>query len=672
MVHDPTNDPQVPEGLRRVMEAQTEHPVWPRLELSQEEDGRLRMNGVVMDLDQIRALLTGREERIRLEREEPFWHGYEPPAWDEIDWEVARLRVRCPGIVLEVLICGANGGGKSYFAAMRTCQVAVLSRDWLVWCHSEDEPNSERIQQRNIYHYLPSDYKTDRGSIKKTQKAKLSFNVAGGFTDNKFSLHNGTVTEFRFWSKELTTLEGVRPHFAWTDEEVPLAWMEGITRRLLSWAGPTVAYVPRLKELLAAKARDPELRFPREEMAKLYQGVHLITFTPKSGYTPTVRQFVAGAVARREVEADLLPLDKHGKVQLVPKLQYCQQEHRIVYYLHAYDNVHAGNWAGMRKMARGKPEREVKWWCYGVTERTAGTVFPKWRRAAHLRPLRMLPKEGTWYMVADPVDGKRNWFMLWVKVNKLGELMVAREWPCETDHVPGIGLPGPWAVPSMGKRVDGDPGPAQQSFGGGFRFIAEEIRRVERELGELEWLHGNGEGRPQPIVVMPGHRIMDARAGNTESLAASEAKTLIQSMAEVWLEPDGRIKDGETEPGLYFIPAGRDSGSPQGANSSLSYGYKFIEDLLDYDDELAVLDEATGRLTFRGKAPRLYVAGEHVLGEWQPGSCSNLVFAFENLTGADGLRAACKDPMDGLRYVAIAEPRHVGAEGLAWSGGGYY
>lgn len=648
--------------LAQVIEAQPYHPVWPRFVIDHAEDGGFVVNGQTVAAERVLQLLEGRQKAIQLEQDDPFNYGYEPPAWAAIDWEVARLRLRNPGVVLEVLINGANGGGKSFYAASRTCQVLANSKNWLVWCHSEDENNSERVQQRNIYHYLPLDYKTDKGSIRKTAKAKLSYNVAGGFTDNKFALHNGTVCEFRFWSKELTTLEGVRPYFAWTDEEVPLAWMEGITRRLLSWAAPTVEFIPRLRQLVAEHDANPDMVFPKEERHLLFQGVHLITFTPRSGYTPTVREFVHGAVNVQTVEAELLPADKNGKPARVPKVQRCSQPHRLVYYLHAYDNKHAGNWEGMKKMAAQKSEREIKWWCYGVTEATSGIIFVKFRRAAHVRPLDRLPKSGTWYMVADPCDGKRNWFMLWMKVTR-PERFVAREWPQQNDLIPGVGYPGPWAETAKGKRQDGDPGPAQTSFGGGFRFIANEIRRVERELGELEWnLAGKPEGGPQPIVILPGCRIMDARAGNTESLAASEAKTLIQSMAEVWLEPDGRLCEGEREPGLFFTPAGRDSGAQEGANSSIKFGYKFIENAIYYDEDDAALNDKTGLFEFKGKAPQLFVAD----------CCQNLIFSFENLTGADGLKGACKDPMDGLRYLEIAEPMDWNSYNLNSRGGGYY
>jgi len=377
----------------RVLREQTPHPIYPKigLELS-DAPGMVRVTlgdkSLVMPAAQAQAMLEGREKSIALEAADPYNHGYEPPAWDEIDWEVLKLRLRNPGLPLEVLVNGGNGGGKSYFAASRTAKCAVQSKDWLIWCFAQDEPNSEAIQQPKLYHYLPAAYKTEKGSIKRTAAAKLNYNNAGGFTDNKFGLHNGTTVEFRFWSKEITTLEGPRPYFAWTDEEVPAAWMEGITRRLLSFAEGTIAYCEEWRELLAEKAKNPALKFPAAKLSMLYQGVHLITFTPKSGYTPTIRAFVHGATNVREIDAELLPKkDKAGNnagFEKMPKLQYCSDPTRIVYYLHAWDNLHAGNWNGMRQLAAKKSKKEIKWWVYGVAENTSGTIFVKWQRAAHV------------------------------------------------------------------------------------------------------------------------------------------------------------------------------------------------------------------------------------------------------------------------------------------------
>ena len=120
----------------------------------------------------------------------------------------------------------------------------------MFWCLAMDEPNSETVQQTALYYWLPNDYKTAGGGIKGSARGKLKYNDSGGFTDNRFSLYHGAKMECRFWSKDIKTLEGPRPYAVWSDEEIPVLWLEGVDRRLLTQAEPTRALVPRWQILL--------------------------------------------------------------------------------------------------------------------------------------------------------------------------------------------------------------------------------------------------------------------------------------------------------------------------------------------------------------------------------------------------------------------------------------
>jgi hypothetical protein len=110
-------------------------------------------------------------------------------------------------------------------------------------------------------------------------------------------------------------------------------------------------------------------------------------------------------------------------------------------------------------------------------------------------------------MFVDPASA-RNWFMLWVLVDAHGRHWVYREWPSEGEYIPEIGDPGPWAE-ADGRKADGKPGSAQNSFGWGISRYIEEIRRLEADEEIAE-------------------RWMDSRFGNAPTAAADSATTLIE------------------------------------------------------------------------------------------------------------------------------------------------
>jgi hypothetical protein len=647
-------------------------------------------------------MLQGRAGAIERMEADHFHDGYVPPAWDEIVWEICKLRVRNPGIVIQPAVFGANGAGKTFFAEWFMMHFLVHSKNLTAWSFSLDEPNSEAVNQKWAHWYSPNEYHTEKGSVRRTATAKYNYNEAGGFTDNKFSFHNGCTCEFRFYTKDIGTNEGVRPAFVWMDEEFQDAWLDAVERRLVTYAGKTRDHMGMWQRLLAEKRVNPALKFPREKMHLLALGVQLITFTCKKGYTPTVRAFVKGATTVREIAAELLPrkdaLGNTAGHEMVPKLQYGADPKRLVYYLHAWDNPVGGNWEGMQVMARNKSRKEILWWCYGVTEETSGVMWPKFSWAAHVRPLWMLPPSGTWYHVADPNDGKRNWSMTWSKVNALGEVFMAWEWPKQDDFIPGEGHVGPWAVAPTGRRADGDVGPAQGTFGRGFQFVADEIGRVERVL---YWVEKEMERRrrevssfkfqvssdteredaaakararareimeaPLEIPVLPldaprikvETRYMDARAGNTETMTHGASITLIERMAE--------------EYDLDFEPVDKDHGAVEGSGRSVGHGAKLVEDALDYDETQAVMESdadgnATGRLTFKGKAPRLYICGEPPrAGDDVPRGCANTIFAMETWTNKDGGEGACKDFADQPRYLMMMDACDLSQ--VQWSSG---
>jgi hypothetical protein len=125
---------------------------------------------------------------------------------------------------------------------------------------------------------------------------------------------------------------------------------------------------------------------------------------------------------------------------------------------------------------------------------------------------------------------------------------------------------------------------------------------------------------------------MDSRAGNTDNMSHSSSETIIEAMFDY---------------GYDFLPSGKASGA-EGRIKTTDESAQFVSDMLDYEENKTVIDKETGACRFEGKAPLLRVAD----------CCTNIIFGFENWTNQDGGEGACKDPMDVIRYYAIARPQH--------------
>ncbi len=632
------------DSLQLALDAQPEHPVYPRI-------SRDELAGLPPDT--VLALLNGRAKRLRDEREDPYRYGHEPEFWDVMDWAVAERRVACPGQVLEVLILGGNRAAKTEFAAKRMVQGIVSNQNWECLMLHADEPASRAVQQKRTWKYLPPEWKPSSGKAKKTITTKLNYNELSGFTENAFALSNSSHGRFKFYSADVTSLEGMEFDSAWSDELIPLNWVDAVEFRLLTRAEATKALAVQLRPLLREKAENPALKFPRDLLGKLYQGVHLITFTPILGFTPTCGRFLTGARTIREVEAELLPFtapDGSTGFRKVPRLQVGKEPNRLVGYFHTYDNKYGGNWDGMKAKLGNATERKIKERAYGVPEAAFDTRFPMFGITSHVRPESATPRGATWYQIVDPCPG-RNFSMIWVGVNALGEGFIAREWPQEDDYIPGIGSPGPWAVPSTGTRKDGDKGPAQKPFGFGIKSYKREMARVERELYRLTHPGEPTNSRKRIPVWM---RIMDSRGGAAPTLAHESPKTLIDLFAEI--DPE----DPEDE-SFDFQPSSK-SLTGEGGNGGIMDGVEMVNDLLFYDETLARLNDAGTAMIFQGQAPRLYVCER----------CTNTINALSTWTGADGQKGACKDFADLPRYYAQAGPEFIPETNTRPRGGGSF
>ena len=111
-----------------------------------------RRQAKAMGEKELKKLLDEREELIRLERFNPYYHGYEPDHWGKAD------RLREEGS--ELLILGGNRSGKSEYAAKAVVKTLVEYEESNVICMHTTASTSVEQQQALVWKYLPKEWKT--------------------------------------------------------------------------------------------------------------------------------------------------------------------------------------------------------------------------------------------------------------------------------------------------------------------------------------------------------------------------------------------------------------------------------------------------------------------------------------------------------------------------------
>jgi len=478
-----------------------------------------------------------------------------------------------------------------------------------------------------MWKYLPPD---QRRKIR-TEVAYISYNQKYGFSDSKFVLPNASECIFRNYEQDREKIEGGELNIAWPDELIPPDWVETLTLRITT----------------------------RAPLAKM-----LITFTPVKGYSATCKMFQDGAEAVRESIAYLCPKDEGSplddlaleledcmawvegrsgqppipegrKFETVPRVLKCAEGggNRAVVFFHSSDNPY-GNPSAVSEMIKGKPRWFVRERFYGVANKTMAGRFPRFDPKVHCLSEEDIPKEGFNVLVCDPSSG-RNFYMVWFRV--VGESIYAyREWPGSYE-IPEIGVPGPWALPD-GKKPDGRPGPAQDTFGFGLWKIKREIARLEgwkdweeykRKPGQREGDAVSGWTEEAGSREVVSERFMDSRAASSPRVENDRPVTLITEFEDI---------------GLYFKCA---------PGEAIADGVAKINDALDFNEE-----EEIGFLN----SPRFFVNK----------NCRNLIFSLQNWTGQDGNKGACKDPVDVARYFFLSDCEDMGTGNWESEGGGYY
>jgi len=576
-----------------------------------------------------------REELIVQEKEDPIRFGWEPPIWRvcdalldmpwcDPDYAVAmREHLGFKRAVKALLINGGNRAGKSEYAAKCVLKVLLRTFEGRAWCFHSSNQNSVEYQHPLIWKFLPKEL---RQKIR-SETTYISYNQKYGFSDSKVVLPNKAEIAFRNYEQDIRKIEGGECDIIWPDELVPPDWVDTMMFRIATREGRII-----------------------------------VTFTPVDGYTATVKLFQDGSEVMKEATAFMLPTDggepaveqalvredcdrwiegetglpeppPDRKFERMPRVLRCFERDKAVVFFHTADNPY-GNPQSVADKVEGRPAAWIRERWYGLADKTVTSQFPLFNVKIHVvaHP-EDIPKDGTNFLFIDPASG-RNFFMTWIRCTPEGAY-VYREWP-GADEVPGVGVPGPWAVP-CGKKKDGKPGDGQKPFGFGLRQYKEEIARLEgwkerlapkpEEMNRTEFVVSwSAEGGADEEIA---DRYLDSRFASAPKLQDDRPVTLITQFEDI---------------GLFFLPTpGKDR----------EEGISLINDLLFYDREAEV--------DFFNK-PKLLV------GAW----CRNTIFALQNYTGQDGLKGACKDCVDNLRYFATSDAGYIEPGSFDSVGGGFY
>jgi Intein splicing domain len=397
------------------------------------------------------------------------------------------------------------------------------------------------------------------------------------------------------------------------DEEASLEWIEAIIYRLVS-----------------------------------RNGILYLTFTPRWGYTQTVKAVLDGALTLEEGEADVELLairDPQGRILAAKKVPLVQENlsvnipgHKVkgrICYFHTSENPYPlGNWDNMKETLRGASEDKILTTAYGVPTRSMMSQFPMFKDSVHvvsLNRFREIQKGGgAWYMFLDPCSG-RNWFMQWIFVDTTNRAFVAGESPSfghEGAYIPGVGDPGPWAV--AGNKADGEMGDGQKERGWGYERYMEEIDRMERLLSGVGSERAATTHVGQHSDATPAQKIsiaarwIDSRYGNARKTTEERSVTMIEELSDMGM-------DFLAAPTEKYIDGGRGGG-----DGSL----RMINGKLFYDPARPI--DVTN-------TPKLFVVE----------TCPNTIFSLKEWTSRDGGHGACKDPIDCLRMFVLSGVEYV-------------
>ena len=645
-------------------------------------------------------------------REDPYAMGYEPDIWlvtkalmrgapvtaqergrvkrrTGMDWEEwaertrAALGFRAP--VGEVLIMGANRSGKTDFASKLAMQIAegggrdaaTHDRGWGAATHDRGKKicvgfqtlkSGKGTQMKRLWNYMPKRFKERNIALKKAQRIDehISYTEQNGFAGSKITFGNGSVLDFVTYEMDVKAIEGSEYDFGWLDEEFPMGFLATLRSRLASRRGTFVG-----------------------------------TFTPISGYTPVVADFLDGMQVTRWHTAYMLPLD--GKEpEPWSELGLTREEYGAI--------SRAGTEDGGSRYDPGVPEarpEECVQWIRGADAAGTEASGSRYGEASGLRYGEAANRDGgrsfarvprvavckggeaaaVWFYGSDNPYGapasviesaarnRRATAEIKARVYGMAEKLTGRMFPKFSRERNVI---APDALPErLVRMMVVDPAPERNWCCGwyGWDPATDVLYKYREWPGRYEI---PGVGVPQPWAQLSDRNrgVNDGEyAGGQEDFGMSFLKYKYEwarlegwkdFMAWAgthdpleWPEDIGMVEEWSELQGTREPIRERVIDARAASQSKMS-----MKENLTLFDEVAKLAEGFVPASGQRIAVGLDVLRDRIeTGRYKvTADCTNTIFAYEQYTGKDGQKGAVKDWIDGDRYAVLSGIFEYGEE----------
>tara|TARA_B100000579_G_scaffold12307_1_gene9060 strand:- start:908 stop:2608 length:1701 start_codon:yes stop_codon:yes gene_type:complete len=529
-----------------------------------------------MDPQKVLTLHQQFHSAIRNAADDPLNCGFSMPHWDTADSLVSG-----EGATNELIVLGGNRSGKTVYGARSIIKAATENPGSLIFAFSQNAEVSIRQVQKTVYEWLPPEYR-------KTSRSKshyISYKRATGFAGSSLIFPNDSQIVFKHYTQfqqDQSILEGAE---LGSFEESFVNWGVWLDEYLL---GPEL--VDTLRFRLATR-----------------NSKMLLTYTPLTGYTNFIREYLHQAETLEEKPAELLDNE------LVPFVQRSKNRDAHVVYFHSVENPFGG-YERIRQDLANSSRDNILTRAYGIPVRSSATVFPLFSREVNVVSPEQIPQENvTRYFLCDP-GGAKNWFCTWVSVTADGTWFVYREFPADEA----------WVEHREGKWR---PGPGARGRGLGIRDFVKLFYTLEGgQVTEHE------DGRITTDTTEKGEtiyeRIIDPRMSQIQTPSARGGVESIQS----------NLDDLDFITHASLIVKGA-----QG--TEIEQGIQALNNLMAYDRSMPI--DAANR-------PHFYVSTE----------CENVIHSLGEYTLEAGLRDPNKDPIDCLRYGATTGIYHMDEQSL--------
>ncbi len=382
-----------------------------------------------MTVEQLQRYRDARKYVERRNEENPVGAGWTLPIWPKVmaNWKKANFHV----------VLGGNQSGKTTLGARMTVWAAATIPEAEVYCFHVSEKRSIDDQQRFVYESLPNTIKAIQ--TKKGIHHSLQYSQKNGFTDSVCILpphpghyRGGSINFYNYqqYQQNDQIIEGIKSHFVWSDEKIPLALLETLKYRLFT-----------------------------------YHGRLLLTYTVIDGWNDTIEKILAKTKTIEKVWCDDPRIN--GYVPVVQ--ESLSMESTMIYYAHTADNPFT-DYKEFLRLNKNADKATFLARGFGVPTKSIAGVFPGFNKEINVIEHDKLPfiknpeYPVTRYMAIDP-GGSKSWFMLWIAVDARGCWWVYREFPDDDD----------WALPGN------KPGPAQKGRKFGVKDYVDTIKTAEGE-----------------------------------------------------------------------------------------------------------------------------------------------------------------------------------------------